>query len=54
MNVRVTSNGRITIPTSLREKYGIKAGTRIILTETDDGIALKPVTADTISNCRAL
>jgi AbrB family looped-hinge helix DNA binding protein len=41
---RVTSKGQIVIPVELRRKYGIKAGTRIIVSEKDDLIILKPIT----------
>ena len=38
-----TTKGRIVLPASLRRKYGIKNGTRIIVTEAGDSICLKPV-----------
>jgi AbrB family looped-hinge helix DNA binding protein len=44
METHVTVKGRITIPASLRRKYGIKKGTRIMLTENGNSINLKPIT----------
>lgn len=50
MKVRVTSKGQITIPAALRRKYGIKNGTRIIVTEVGNAIVLKPVTEQYLRN----
>jgi AbrB family looped-hinge helix DNA binding protein len=44
METHVTVKGRITIPASLRRKYGIKKGTRIMLTENGNSINLKSIT----------
>jgi AbrB family looped-hinge helix DNA binding protein len=44
METHVTSKGRIVIPAALRHKYGIKEGTRIIVTDDGDSITLKPIT----------
>jgi AbrB family looped-hinge helix DNA binding protein len=41
----LTSKGQLLIPKRLRNKYGIKAGIKIILEETDDGLILKPMDA---------
>lgn len=41
---RVTAKGQITIPAKLRRKYGIEAGTRIIVIDNGDSIILKPIT----------
>ena len=46
MKIRTTSNGRIVIPASLRRKYGIKNGTRIVITDNGDSIVLKPMTEE--------
>jgi len=37
----VTSKGQVTIPVFMREKYGIKAGDRIIWEDSENGIALR-------------
>jgi AbrB family looped-hinge helix DNA binding protein len=41
----LTSKGQLLIPKRLRNKYGIKAGVKIILEETGDGLILKPMDA---------
>jgi AbrB family looped-hinge helix DNA binding protein len=46
METYATAKGRITIPAALRRKYGIKNGTRIIVTDMGNGIALKPITGE--------
>ena len=44
METYATVKGQIVIPASLRRKYGIKNGTKIIITDDGDSITLKPVT----------
>lgn len=44
METYATIKGQIVIPASLRRKYGIKNGTKIIVTDIGDAIVLKPVT----------
>lgn len=44
METYVTAKGRIVIPAVLRRKYGIKEGTKIIITDDGKSITLKPVT----------
>ncbi len=44
MDTRTTTNGRLTIPVSLRRKFGIKEGTRIVISDNEDSIVLKPIT----------
>ena len=44
IKTRVTSKGRIVIPVELRRKYGIKEGTKIIISTKDNLIILKPMT----------
>jgi AbrB family looped-hinge helix DNA binding protein len=43
-----TVKGKIVIPAELRRKYGIKAGTKIIVIDTGEGIILKPVTEESL------
>jgi AbrB family looped-hinge helix DNA binding protein len=45
-----TVKGQIVIPVSLRKKYGIKNGTKIIVTDIGDAIVLKPVTEQYLKN----
>jgi len=44
MKIRVSARGQIVIPISLRQKYGIKGGTKIIITDIGNAVVLKPVT----------
>ncbi len=50
METYVTIKGQIVIPASLRRKYGIKNGTKIIVTDIGDAIVLKPVTEQYLKN----
>jgi AbrB family looped-hinge helix DNA binding protein len=50
MEVYATAKGGITIPAALRRKYGIKNGTKIIVTDVGDAIVLKPVTGQYLRN----
>ena len=36
----VTSKSMINIPASIRKKYGIKAGDKVVFLETDQGVVL--------------
>lgn len=44
MKTQVTAKGQIVIPVQLRQKYGIKNGTRIIVIDNGNSITLKPMT----------
>jgi len=46
MITKLTSNGRLTIPSEIRKKFGIKEGTRlqIEINEEENLITLKPIT----------
>ena len=46
MKIRANSKGQIVIPVKLRQKYGIKKGTRIVVSDTGDTIVLKPITEE--------
>lgn len=50
MDTYATVKGQIVIPASLRRKYGIKNGTKIIVTDCGDSIELKPVTEQYFKN----
>ncbi len=50
METYATVKGQIVIPASLRRKYGIKNGTKIIITDAGDAIVLKPVTEQYLRN----
>ncbi len=50
METHATIKGQIVIPAKLRKKYGIKNGTKIIVTDNGDSITLKPVTEQYLKN----
>jgi len=50
MKTHVSAKGQIVIPAALRRKYGIKSGTKIIVTDAGDAIILKPVTEQYLKN----
>jgi AbrB family looped-hinge helix DNA binding protein len=50
METYATVKGQIVIPAALRRKYGIKNGTKIIVTDIGDAIVLKPVTEQYLKN----
>lgn len=50
METYATVKGQIVIPAQLRRKYGIKDGTKIIITDIGDAIVLKPVTEQYLRN----
>lgn len=50
METYATVKGQIVIPATLRRKYGIKNGTKIIVTDIGDAIVLKPVTEQYLKN----
>jgi AbrB family looped-hinge helix DNA binding protein len=50
METYATVKGQIVIPATLRRKYGIKDGTKIIITDNGDSISLKPVTEQYLRN----
>ncbi len=44
----VTTKGQLVIPSKLRRKFGIKAGTRVNFFDEEDGIKIVPVTSEII------
>lgn len=50
METYATVKGQIVIPAKLRRKYGIKNGTKIVITDNGDSITLKPVTEQYLKN----
>ena len=50
METYATVKGQIVIPAMLRRKYGIRNGTKIIVTDAGDAIILKPVTEQYLRN----
>ena len=52
--VRFTTKGQVVIPARLRKQFHIENGTRAIVTATEEGILLKPVTAALIKRGRGI
>ena len=52
--VKVAVKGQIVIPAELRKKYHITKGTRIMVTERDGEIALKPLLSNPIEETRGI
>jgi AbrB family looped-hinge helix DNA binding protein len=50
MDTYATTKGQIVIPSTLRRKYGIKVGTRILVYDDGESIILKPVTEQYLRN----
>jgi AbrB family looped-hinge helix DNA binding protein len=48
----VSSKGQIVIPSSLREKLGIKTGTRLAIRSEENQLVLQPITDDFIRSLR--
>jgi AbrB family looped-hinge helix DNA binding protein len=46
METYATAKGQIVIPATLRRKYGIKEGTKILVFDNGDSIVLKPMTEE--------
>ena len=46
MKIRANAKGQIIIPAILRRKYRIKEGTRIVITDNEVSIILKPITEE--------
>jgi bifunctional DNA-binding transcriptional regulator/antitoxin component of YhaV-PrlF toxin-antitoxin module len=49
-----TTKGQVVIPLRLRKLYHIEDGTRAIVTATDEGILLQPVTRHAINRLRGI
>jgi len=44
METRANAKGQIVIPATMLRKYGIKTGTRFVISDNGDSIVLKPIT----------
>jgi bifunctional DNA-binding transcriptional regulator/antitoxin component of YhaV-PrlF toxin-antitoxin module len=53
-SVCFTTKGQVVIPLRLRKLYHIQDGTRAIVTATDEGILLQPVTRHAINRLRGI
>lgn len=45
---KLTTNGRLTIPADIRNRYDIKPGTHVHFVDENDGIKIIPITNKTI------
>jgi AbrB family looped-hinge helix DNA binding protein len=52
METYATTKGQIVIPASLRRKYGITEGTRIVITDNGREIILRPITREYLKSLR--
>ena len=52
METYATTKGQIVIPASLRRKYGIKVGTKIIIHDAGEEIVLRPITEQYLKSLR--
>lgn len=52
METYATVKGQIVIPAPLRKKYGIKKGTRIVITDNGTEIILRPITREYLKSLR--
>ena len=50
METRTTAKGQIVIPASLRKKFGINIGTKVIVTDNGASICLVPITENYLRN----
>lgn len=48
----VTTKGQLVIPSKLRNRLGIKKGTKVCFVERPDGILLRPLTGNYIDSLR--
>ena len=46
----VSSKGQIVIPAELREKLGIRPGTRVAIEQQEDRLVLQPITEEFIAS----
>lgn len=46
----ISQKGQVLIPIGIRKKYGLKSGSKVIVSDDGRGIYLTPVTAEGIRN----
>jgi AbrB family looped-hinge helix DNA binding protein len=49
-SAKITAKGRLTVPSRIRRRFGIKHGTRVNFVEEGDRIIFQPVTHGCISS----
>ncbi len=50
----LTSKGQILIPVSLRKKYGLEPGSKVLLEETEAGVIIRPVNEQYVKSFRGI
>jgi len=53
-SAKITAKGRLTVPSRIRRRFGIKSGTRVIFVEEGNRIIFQPVTREYISRFRGI
>jgi len=53
-SAKITAKGRLTVPSRIRRRFGIKPGTRVNFVEEGDRIIFQPVTREYISSFRGI
>jgi AbrB family looped-hinge helix DNA binding protein len=49
-SAKITAKGRLTVPSRIRRRFGIKPGTRVNFVEEGDRIIFQPVTREYINS----
>ncbi|MCX6152400.1 MAG: AbrB/MazE/SpoVT family DNA-binding domain-containing protein [Ignavibacteriales bacterium] len=50
----ITSKGQMVIPSKIRNRYGIKNGTKVHIIEEEEGIRIIPITHETIERNKGM
>jgi AbrB family looped-hinge helix DNA binding protein len=50
----LTSKGQLLIPKRLRNKYGIKAGVKVLFEETEGGVVIRPINEEYFKSFRGM
>ncbi len=50
----LTSKGQLLIPVSLRKKYGMEPGSKVLLEETESGVMIRPVNEKYVKSFRGI
>jgi AbrB family looped-hinge helix DNA binding protein len=53
IQVKITANGRLSLPADIRRRLGLKDGGSLLVEETSDGVILR-TTAQSVAHARAL
>lgn len=51
--MKLTSKGQVTIPQSLRRRYGLAARTEVVFEAAEGGVLIKPATAPRLQRLKA-